>query len=142
MSTLNTTARVFVVTVLITGLSRPVLAGDLMTSIAKAAEQAAQSQPPPPVATRPIPKKFLWPGVAMFVGGLTLGLYKFMHNENGDFPGTNEYSATDKVVGGVAMGTAFAGGWLLYRGSRAPSSPSTTAAVAPGGVKVSGRVSW
>jgi hypothetical protein len=142
MGTLKRTTRLFLVTMLITGLSSPAFAGDLMESIANAAaHQAAQSQPPPPVATRPIPKKYLWPGVAMFAGGLTVGLYEFMHNKNGEFPGNNEYSATDKVVGGVALGTAFAGGWLLYLGSRAPRS-SATAAVVPGGVKVAARIAW
>ena len=131
--------RTTIVSLLITGLSTPVLAGELTASIGKVVQQ---SQPQPAQAERgPMPRKYLWPGAAMFVGGLATGLYLFMHNKNGEFPGTDEYGATDKKLGGVALATAFAGGAVLFLGTRA-SRNSAMVTVNPDGITVSNRISW
>ena len=132
--------RTAIVSLLITALSTPVLAGDLTASIAKVVQQSSQPQPAQAERT-PIPRKYLWPGTAMFVGGLATGLYLFMHNKNGEFPGTDEYGATDKKLGGVALATAFAGGAVLFLGTRA-SRNSARVTVNPDGITVSNRISW
>lgn len=135
--------RAVVVSLLIVGLSTPAAAGDLATSGAKAVQQQAaqvETQATQAVSTS-IPRKYLWPGVVMLVGGLASGLYLFMNNQNGDFPGPDEYGATEKVAGGVALATAFAGGAVLYLGQR-QSRNASVVTFAPGAVTVSNRVSW
>jgi hypothetical protein len=132
--------RTTIVSLLITGLSTPVVAGDLTASLAKVVQQS--SQPQSAEGERgPMPRKYLWPGAAMFVGGLATGLYLFMHNKNGEFPGTDEYGATDKKLGGVALATAFAGGAVLFLGTRA-SRNAAMVTVNPDGIAVSNRISW
>jgi len=78
------TLRTFVITLLVIGLSSPGWAADQ----AQPAEgKAAES--------KPIPKAYLWSGTGMFVGGMAVGLYAFIHNKNGQFPGQDEYYATE-----------------------------------------------
>lgn len=151
--------RVVITWMLIVGLCSPALAGDLRVppgdkaaptrlnaaasvpagglreSIARVAEQAAQSE------GGPIPRGYLWAGTALFVGGMTAGLYGFLNNQNGTFPGFGEAEATNKVLGAAGLATAFAGGTILFLGARRASrSPSIT--FGPGRVTVSKRVSW
>lgn len=135
--------RATLASLLIVGLSTPAVADDLAASISKAAQQeAARSEAQATqAASAPMPRKYLWPGVAMLVGGLASGLYLFMNNQNGDFPGPDEYGATEKVAGGVALATAFAGGAVLYLGQR-QSRNASVVTLAPGAVTVSNRVSW
>lgn len=135
--------RSIVVSALIVGLGTPAFAGELAATAAKAAQREAaraEAQATQTVST-PMPRKYLWPGVAMLVGGLASGLYLFMNNQNGDFPGPDEYGATEKVAGGVALATAFAGGAVLYLGQR-QSRNASVVTFAPGAVTVSNRISW
>jgi len=133
--------RTTIVWLLMTGLSTPVLAGDLTASIAKAVQQQATQTPPVPTANRPMPRKYLWTGAVMLVGGLATGLYLFMDNQNGEFPGPDEYGSTEKALGGVALATAFAGGAVLFLGAR-QSHKAAVVTVAPSGLTVSNRISW
>jgi hypothetical protein len=77
----------------------------------------------------------------MFVGGMAVGLYAFVHDKNGQFPGTDEYYATKRGLGAVGLFTAFGGGAVLFIGKH-QANKSTTFRVNPGGVTVSKRVSW
>src|SRR5207244_1382126 len=67
-------------------------------------------------AGKPIPKAYLWSGTGMFVGGMAVGLYAFIHNKNGQFPGQDEYYATNRTLGAVGLLTAFGGGAVLLLG--------------------------
>lgn len=109
--------------------------GALRESIARVAEQAAQSE------GGPIPRGYLWAGTALFVGGMAAGLYGFLNNQNGSFPEFGEAEATDKKLGAAGLAAAFAGGTILFLGSRRASrSPSVT--FRPGRVTVSKQVTW
>jgi hypothetical protein len=107
-------------------------------AIAKAAQQTA---PAPPQERGPIPKAFLWPGVVLFAGGMALAFNGFLNNKNGKFPEFGEATATNKQLGAAGLVTAFAGGTLLFLGTRkARSAPSVT--FDAGRLTVSKQISW
>ena len=128
--------RVFVAWSLISGLSASsALAGDLATSITKAAEQAAQARPPR------IDNKYLVPGSALFVGGMALAVYGFLHTKGGDFVSGEVSKESKTELGGAGLALAGLGGAVLYLGSRhAKPAPSIT--VGAGRIAVSKHVSW
>ncbi|MBI1875516.1 MAG: hypothetical protein HYZ58_07895 [Acidobacteria bacterium] len=127
--------RVLMVWLLVLGLSSSAFAGDLQASLAKAAEQQAK-----PSSGSSMPKGYLVAGSALFVGGMTLGLYAFLNNRNGSLPDLGEGSATNKPLGAAGLGLAFVGGTVLFLGSRAGNSPTVT--FGPGRMTVSKKVSW
>ena len=120
---------------MIVGLSTSAFAGDLKKSVANAAQQQAQTQ------DREIPKGYLWAGSALFIGGMAAGVYGFLNNRNGEFPQVDEANATNKHLGAAGLGLAFAGGTILFLGSR-HSRRSPTLTFGPGKVTVEKRVSW
>ncbi len=131
--------RIVVASFVIAALSTSAFAGDLHESIARAAAEEQQTQTP---ANRErIPKGYLWTGSALFVGGMAVGIFAFLHNRNGDIPRFDEASATNKQLGAAGLGLAFAGGTVLFLGERrARQSPTLT--FGPGQVTVSKRVAW
>ena len=66
----------------------------------------------------------------MFVGGMAVGLYAFIHNKNGQFPGQDEYYATNRTLGAVGLLTAFGGGAVLLLGKHR-ANRAVRAAVMP-----------
>jgi hypothetical protein len=130
--------RIGIVWLLIGGLSTPAFAEDFRASATKAAERAAEQSAQQP--STPMPKAYLWTGSALFVGGMAVGLYGFLNNENGSFPEFGEAEATDKTLGTIGLVTAFAGGTVLFLGSRRAGSPSLK--FGPGKVSVAKTVRW
>ena len=131
--------RIGIVWLLIGGLSTPALADDLRASATRAAERAAEQAAQSPKTT--MPKAYLWTGSALFVGGMAVGLYGFLNNENGSLPEFGEAEATDKTLGTAGLVAAFAGGTVLFLGSRrAGQSPSLK--FGPHGVTVAKTVRW
>ena len=130
--------RIAVVWCLVVGLSVPAVAGDLRASVAQAVEQQAQQAQ---AQEGPMPKAYLWPGAALFVGGMALAINGFLNNSNGDFPTFGEASATNVKMGAAGLAAAFTGGTLLFLGKRSANrSPSVT--FGPGRVTVSNQVRW
>ena len=129
--------RTVIVALIVIGLGTSAFAGDLQQSIANAAQQPS---PPVRAPSRGTSKALVWTGAALFVGGMTFGLYSFINNTNGDFSEFGEASAVNKKAGTAGLVTAFGGGVLMFLGSRQSNSPSVT--VGPGQIKVSKRVSW
>jgi hypothetical protein len=132
--------RIVVTWLLVIGIGAPALAGDLHKSIENAAAaQAAQPQEQAP--SHPMPKAYLWSGSALFVGGMTLGIYGFLNNRNGSFPEPDEANATNKHLGAAGLITAFGGGAVLALGAhRARSAPSIT--LAPKRLSVTKQLTW
>ena len=132
--------RTSVVALLVIGLAAPAAAGDLASSIANAANAAAQ-QPEERAPQKGYSKPLVWGGSALFVGGMAVGLFAFINNQNGSYSDFGEANAVNKKLGAAGLATAFAGGVLIFLGShRAKASPSIT--VGAGQVKVSKQVSW
>jgi hypothetical protein len=130
--------RAWLVVLLVVGLGAPAAAGDLQSSIANAAQQATQGTA---AGQKPIPKAYLWPGAALFVGGLAVAVNGFLNNRNGEFPEFGEATSTNVGMGAAGLTVAFAGGTILFLGARrANRAPSVT--FGPGRITVSKQVSW
>jgi hypothetical protein len=127
--------RTGLVALLVVGLATPGFAGDLQQSIATATEQQER-------APRGKSKPLVWTGAALFVGGMTVGLYAFINNQNGTFSEFGEANAVNKKLGAAALGTAFVGGALIFIGSHRGAQRSPQVSFGPGQVTVSRRVSW
>lgn len=129
--------RTAVAALLIFALATAAFAGDLRQSIDKAAQQPQERTPSKSTYSKPL----VWTGAALFVGGMTFGLYSFINNTNGGFSEFGEANAVNKKAGTVGLATAFGGGVLMFLGSH-KSSKSPSVSVAGGRVSVSKRVSW
>ena len=129
--------RTAVAALLMFALATPAFAGDLQQSIDKAAQQPQPQERAPSKGTS---KPLVWTGAALFVGGMTFGLYSFINNKNGSFSEFGEANAVNKKAGAAGLATAFGGGVLMFLGSHRSNSPSVT--VAPGRMSVSKHVSW
>ena len=135
---------------LTTKAARIVLAGWLITAIAApsyaeglraAAEKAAQQAAPVMVA-KPRSTAIKWTGVGLFAGGMSLGLYAFIHNKNGSYAEFGEANAVDKKLGAASLAAAFAGGALMFIGGRKPHTVMPDVTVGPSEVTVSKQLSW
>lgn len=118
----------------------PAFAGELRDSIAAAATAAAAAPQETPMVRPTGHKPVMWAGSAMFVGGMTYGLYQFINNENGSNSEFGEAEATNIKGGVTGLSVAFAGGLMMYMGRAARHMPSVTMSKA--GVGVSKRVTW
>ena len=118
----------------------PAFAGELQDSITAAAASAAAAPQETPMLKAPGRKPVMWAGSAMFVGGMTYGLYQFINNENGTNSEFGEATATNIKGGAVGLGVAFAGGLMMYMGRAGRHMPSVTMSKA--GVGVSKKVTW
>ena len=130
-----TLARSLIVSLTILGLSTASFAGDLQDSIAKAAQQQAQSSSPK------IDKGYLVPGTALFVAGMSMAVYGFLHTSGGDFV-SGEVSKESKTgLGAAGLAVAGAGGVILFLGAeRAKHAPAVT--FGPNRVAINKRVAW
>src|SRR5262245_52072480 len=140
MRTLRTT----MVALLIFSLAASASAGDLQQSIARAVQQTRQQE-----EAKSLPKGYskplVWGGAALFVTGMTVGLFAFINNENGEFAEFGEANAVNKPLGAIGLATAFAGGTMIFLGSHRRGTPTNRApsvTVGAGRVKVSKQVSW
>jgi hypothetical protein len=137
--------RIAVAWLLVLGLSTAGFAGDIRESVANATfDQPPQTQQQQGIK---IPSGYLWPGVAMFVGGMSMVLWGFLHTNDGQYvqvppPGGGGVSTSSNTALGVSgFAVAGAGGALLFLGAKkGKSAPSI--AVGPKGVSVVKRVAW
>ena len=124
---------------LIAALAAPVGAETLKEATERSARAAAAQEP----GARPgRPDVMLWTGTALFVGGMSVGLYAFINNKNGGFAEFGEANAVDKKLGAVGIASAFAGGTLLFMATRKVQRVAPAVAVTPTGVTVSKQIAW
>src|SRR3989442_11780913 len=121
--------RIGIVWWVLIGHSPSAIAGDLKPTAAQAAQQQTQTQ------DRSIPKGYLWAGTALFVGGMTAGIYGFLNNRNGSLPGADEANATNKHLGAAGLITAFVGGSFPALGQH-PAAHSPAVTFGPGRMTV------
>lgn len=129
--------RTGLVAFLIASLTSPAFAGDLQSSAAKAVE--SQVAPAPP-ALGGGSKPLVLAGAAIFVTGFSVGAYSFINNKNGTYTEFGEATARNVKLGSAGLGAAFAGGLLMFMGSRMKHAPSVTAGA--GSLRVTKRLSW
>ena len=63
-------------------------------------------------------------GAALFGVGMGTALYGFIRVGNGEFSTFGEATARNKPLGAAGMATAFAGGALMFLGTRTKYAPS------------------
>ena len=85
--------RTGLIAVLIVGLASSSFAGDLRQSVAAAAAQ----QQIPQTSTPGSSKAIAWAGGALFAGGMAIGLFAFMNNQNGEFTEFGEKGEANAV---------------------------------------------
>jgi hypothetical protein len=126
---------------LIVILALPAGAQDLRQRAAKAVESDAAE--PAPLPTRSPKNGMFWAGTAMFVAGMAVGLYGFINDRNGKYAEFGEATSENKHLGAAGLSVAFAGGALMFVGSRrGPLRAAPSIAVGAHAVAVSKRVSW
>jgi hypothetical protein len=126
---------------LIANLALPASAQDLRKSVANAVESEAEQ--PQPVKSPSSKNGVFWAGTAMFVAGMGVGLYGFINDKNGTYAEFGEANSENKHLGAAGLSVAFAGGALMFLGSRQghlKAAPSI--AVGPHALAVTKRVSW
>ena len=130
--------RILIASSAILAIGTSSFAGDFQDSVAKAARDAAGQQTEQRSGNR---NPYLWPGAALFVAGMSMAVYGFLHTNGGEFV-SGEVSKESKTgLGGAGLAVAAAGGALLYCGTlRARHAPSIT--VGRGRLTVAKQVSW
>jgi hypothetical protein len=127
--------RPLIVSVTILGFSTASMAGDLKDSIARASLE--QTQPAAPK----LDKAYMIPGAVLFVAGMSMALYGFLHTNGGDFVSGAVSKESNTALGAAGLGVAAAGGTVLFLGTRrAAHAPSIT--VGPNAVAITKRVAW
>jgi hypothetical protein len=130
-------ARPLLVSVVILGLSTSAVAGELRDSIARAAAE----QPTPQTPSAKMSSGYLVPGAALFVAGMSMAVYGFLHTSGGDFVSGSVSTESKTGLGAAGLAIAGAGGALLFLGSKqAKRAPSVS--VAPGQLTVHKRITW
>jgi len=130
-------ARPLIVSLVILGLSTASFAGDLQDSIAKAVQQQQQERTPSPK----IPTPYLVSGAALFVAGMSMTVYGFLHTSGGEFVSGAVSQESKTGLGAAGLAVAGVGGAILYMGAHnAKKAPSI--AVGPNQVRVTKRFTW
>jgi len=133
------TANRLMAAVLCCGLSTPAFAGDLQASAMRAMSQQA----PATTATQSqhhMSKKYLWPGAGLFVGGMALATYGFLHTSDGKFVQPGDASKLSNAkLGGAGLAIAAAGGGLLIMGNRRSNATLT---FGPHSIAINRHLTW
>jgi hypothetical protein len=137
MKLFTKTARVLLAVWLMTAVATPSYADGLRAAADKAAQQAADTMTAAPRSTT-----LKWAGLGLFVGGMSVGLYAFIHNKNGSYAEFGEADAVNKKLGAASLAAAFAGGALLFVGTRKAPRAMPDIKVGPSAVSVGKQVSW
>ena len=131
-----TLARPLIVSMVIFGFSTASFAGDLHDSIARAAQQPQERS-----AASKIPTPYLVSGAALFVAGMSMAVYGFLHTNGGEFVSGEVSKESKTSLGGAGLAVAGVGGAILFMGARhAKHAPSV--AFGPGRLAISKRLAW
>jgi hypothetical protein len=142
------TMRRFITAALVASIASPAFA-QTTAPIAAAAEQALAAQlpqtttpPSSPTPGRPSGKKLVYTGAAVFAGGMTAALYGFIRAGNGEFATFGEATSRNKPLGAAGLATAFAGGTMMFLGSRAGRYAPSQVTINRTEVAVGRTVTW
>ena len=117
----------------------------LVAALSIAAPAFAQSSPPPaPPTTMPSPsgKALVYSGAAVFAGGMATALYGFIRAGNGEFAQFGEATSRNKPLGAAGIAAAFAGGTMMFLGSRAGRYAPSAVSVSRTGLAVDKQLTW
>lgn len=133
------TVRTSVACALALSLATSAFAGDLRASIAQAAAQAA---PTAESAPAPSGKALVYTGGAVFAAGMATALYGFIRVGNGPYSRFGEATSRNKPLGAAGIAAAFAGGTMMFLGSRGARFSPSKVAVNASGVSAEKTLSW
>ena len=129
-------ARPLITSLLIVGLSTSAFAGDLKDSIDRAAQQETA-----PSGTMQMDKAYLISGASLFIVGMSMAIYGFLHTSGGEFVSGQVSTESKTALGGAGLAVAGAGGAILFWGAhKAKRAPSLT--FGPKAFKVSKQLTW
>jgi hypothetical protein len=111
-------------------------------SFAQAAPAPAPAAPAPPTATRPSGKALVYSGAAVFAGGMATALYGFIRAGNGEFAQFGEATSRNKPLGAAGIAAAFAGGTMMFLGSRVGRYAPSAVTVSRSGIAVEKQLTW
>jgi hypothetical protein len=117
----------------------------LLVALSMAAPTFAQSGPAAPTAPgvpAPRGKTLVYTGAAVFVGGMTTALYGFIRAGNGEYTQFGEATSRNKPLGAAGIAAAFAGGTMMFLGSRAGRYAPSAVAVSSTGLAVEKSITW
>ena len=121
---------------IVLSMSAPAFADGLQAAASEAAKKEQLTAAP-----RGANKAMVLGGAGLFAVGMAVGVSAFINNKNGEFSEFGEADSSNKKLGAAGLSAAFAGGMMMFLGSRARHAP--VMAVAPGGgVTVTKQVSW
>ena len=130
-------ARPLIASLLIVGLSTSAFAGDLQDSISRAAQQETATQ----AGSIKMDKLYLISGASLFVVGMSMAIYGFLHTNGGEFVAGQVSTESKTALGGAVLAVAGAGGAVLFLGAhRAKKAPSLT--FGPKAFKISKQLTW
>jgi hypothetical protein len=123
-------------------ITRSIVACALVLCVAGPAfAQAPPPAQPSPAAPAPSGKALIYSGAAVFAGGMSMALYGFIRAGNGEFSRFGEATSRSKPLGAAGIAAAFAGGTMMFLGSRVSRyAPSVT--VSRSGLAVEKMVTW
>jgi hypothetical protein len=135
-------ARLIVVGLCVAGLARPAFAGDLRTSVAKAARDQVQTAQTPAAGVPQNRNLMVWSGGALVGVGLGMTLWGLLHTSDGKYVTPIDVSKTSSPgLVGAGLAVIGGGGALLFVGSHRGRS-SAAVSFGPRGVALSKSVSW
>jgi hypothetical protein len=137
MIRLTRTVKSVLIAALMLSVSAPAFADGLRAAATEAAKNEQLTSSPRGSAN----KAMVLGGAGLFAVGMAVGVSAFINNKNGEFSEFGEADSSNKKLGAAGLSAAFAGGMMMFLGSRARHAP--VMAVAPGGgVTVTKQVSW
>ena len=132
--------RSFATATLVLALAAP---GSAQT-LAEAAAAQATVQPMPASQSLPSPsgKTLIYSGAAVFAGGMATALYGFIRAGNGEYAQFGEATSRNKPLGAAGIAAAFAGGTMMFLGSRAGRYAPSNVSVSTELLAVEKTVTW
>jgi hypothetical protein len=134
--------RTSVICALALSLGTSAFAGDLSASVAQAAAEAAQTTQAAQAIRAPSGKALVYAGGAVFAASMATALYGFIRVGNGPYSTFGEATSRNKPLGAAGIAGAFAGGTMMYLGSRGSRFSPSTVTVSGSGLTVQKMVSW
>lgn len=138
---MRTIVRTAVVVALMACVSVPALAQQAQGTPISAQMGSGAAAPMPISGGNPSGRALVWTGAGVFAGGMGVAIYGFLNNQNGQFPGFGEATATNSRLGGAGIAAAFAGGAMMAIGHRM-SRHAPDVKIGVGSFEVSKRLSW
>jgi hypothetical protein len=139
--------RKFIAVVLAFGLSTPAFAGGIRESAQQAVQRAAQQQAQAQSQTQPatgrrVRNGYLWPGAIVFIAGMAMASYGFLHTTDGDYvepSDASKLSNTKLGISGLALAASGGAVMLLGARQRVGSLPN---AQADASIGIGKRITW